>query len=95
MTCQAVKLPGILGTAIVCTRGRSPGKRHRCVACHLSGSLQCDWKVGKSKTCDAYICPDHALEVAPNKHVCPAHREEYEAWKARQIEKERKCSSSI
>ena len=67
--------------AIVCSRGR---KRMRCVACHLAGGLQCDWKVGPGKTCDAHICPEHATEVAPGKHVCPAHRPDWEMCLERQ-----------
>lgn len=75
MNCDRVKLPGG-GVAIVCSRGR----RVRCCACDLAGGFQCDWKVSKTKTCDAYICPDHAKEVAPGKHLCPAHQQLYKAW---------------
>lgn len=64
--------------AIVCSRGR----RFRCGFCTLAGGLQCDWKVTESKTCDAYICPEHALEVAKNKHICPLHQEAYTEWQA-------------
>lgn len=77
MPCDHVKLPGF--SAIVCSRGR----RHRCMACHLTGTLQCDWKVAPGKTCDAFNCPDHAIEAAPDKHICPAHREAYEMWHAK------------
>ncbi len=79
MTCEHVKLPGG-GTAIVC--GRFP-RRRRCCACHLVGGFQCDWKVSKTKTCDRYICPEHAQEVAQDKHLCPEHQQAYREWQAR------------
>ena len=77
MSCETVKLPGG-GAAIVCSRRRS----YRCCACTLAGGMQCDWKLTPTKTCDAYICPDHALEVAKDKHLCPTHQEAYKAWLA-------------
>jgi len=78
VSCDNVKLQDG-GMAIVCTRGRSQ-RRYRCCACTLAGGYQCDWKTGPTKTCDAYICPEHALEVAPGKHICPAHQEAYRVW---------------
>ena len=78
MGCETVKLPGG-GAAIVCGRGR---RKYRCCACTLAGGLQCDWKVSPTKTCDRFICPDHAKEVAPEKHLCPEHQEAYKAWLA-------------
>lgn len=81
MACDRIKLDGApLGMAIVCSRGR---RAYRCCACTLVAALQCDWKLTKTRTCDAFICPDHALEVAPGKHICPEHQPAYQAWKAR------------
>lgn len=80
MPCSTINLPGG-GVAFV--RHSAP-RRRRCCACHLAGGYLCDWKVSEGKTCDAPICPEHALEVAPNKHLCPQHRE---AWAKRQAAK--------
>jgi len=77
MPCDRIALPG--GTAIVCSRRRP----YRCGFCDLGGGYQCDWKVSAGKTCDAYICRDHALEVAPGKHLCPVHQEAYVEWTKR------------
>lgn len=71
--------------AIVCSRGP---RKHRCCACHMAGGYQCDWKVSDTKTCDRYICPEHAKEVAPNKHLCPEHQEAYARWLERKAKKE-------
>jgi hypothetical protein len=84
MTCETVKLPGG-GAAIVCSRSRK--RPYRCGFCTLAGGLQCDWKLGATKTCDALICPEHALEVAPDKHLCPVHQEDYKEWKAARAKK--------
>jgi len=81
MPCDRVTLPGGF-SAIVCTRGRRP---HRCTACHLAGGFQCDWKIAPGKTCDAYLCAEHAKEVAPGKHLCPGHVEAYAQWKAQRV----------
>lgn len=79
MKCAHLKLPGG-GTAIVCSRG---GRPRRCFTCDLAGGFQCDWKVSPTKTCDRYICPDHAQLVAPEKHLCPEHQQAYKAWLAK------------
>jgi hypothetical protein len=77
MTCDRVKLPGG-GMAIVCSRSR---RTPRCRWCTTTpGTFQCDWKLGKGKTCDKYICAQHAQEVAPDKHLCPEHQKAYKAW---------------
>lgn len=57
-------------------------------ACGRVAELLCDWKVGdkKSGTCDKPICRQHALEVGPDKHLCPEHQKAYEAWKRRHPE---------
>lgn len=78
MKCAHLKLPGG-GTAIVCGRRERP---RRYCACDLAGGFQCDWKVSPTKTCDRFICPTHAQEVAKQKHLCPEHQEAYKAWLA-------------
>lgn len=71
--------------AIVCSRG---ARKWRCF-CGLAGGYQCDWKVGGTTakgtqpTCDAHLCPEHAVEVAPGKHLCPTHLEAYKEWQAK------------
>lgn len=87
MPCTPTQLPDA-GMAIVCTRGRRSLRKYRCF-CNLAGGFQCDWKVGDGKTCDAYLCPDHATAVGDNKHLCPTHVEAWEKWKLDQQEKER------
>lgn len=82
MGCETVKLGNT--TAIVCGRGRR-AKSYRCGFCHFAGGFQCDWKVSKGKTCDEYICPDHATEMAHEKHVCPLHLAAWETWVAEEI----------
>lgn len=77
MTCDTVELPN--GTrAIVC--GGKRRRRQRCSSCGLQCDFLCDWKVGQGKTCDAPICGIHAVEVAPNKHLCPEHKKAYQVW---------------
>lgn len=68
-------------SAIICgTRQR----RQYC-ACGRASDFLCDWKVRekKSGTCDAPICKAHALEVGPDKHLCPQHQRAFENWKAK------------
>jgi hypothetical protein len=54
-------------------------------ACGRAADLLCDWKVAarKTGTCDLPICPKHALQVGPDKHLCPQHKKAYEEWKRR------------
>jgi hypothetical protein len=77
MACQTLSIGG--GTVIACSRGRKP---KRCFCCIKAAGFQCDWKV-VSGTCDRHICSEHAHPVSGNKHLCPQHRKEYEAWRAR------------
>lgn len=44
--------------------------QHRCVT---PAGYQCDYQVGPRKTCDAWICGRHALQVGPDLHHCPDH----------------------
>jgi hypothetical protein len=73
----------------VCGRGqRTPP----CAWCpRTEGAFQCDWKIGAGKTCSKHICGDHALEVAPNKHLCPEHQTAYEKWRATQAKQPPHC----
>jgi hypothetical protein len=78
--CEHIKTPDG-GVMIVCGL---PTKR--CVHCGHVGSFLCDWKVTgrlRRRTCDRAICAEHALEVAPGKHLCPEHQRAYEDWKRR------------
>lgn len=79
MTCTTVQLDNG-ARAIVCTGRRS---RPRCAGCGAPAVLLCDWKVAsrKSVTCDAPICTSCTHSPAPNKDLCPEHRDQ---WLARQ-----------
>ncbi len=85
MNCNHVKLPGG-GFAIVCGRGHPTPRCRWCVS--RPGKFLCDWKLAGGKTCDKPICPEHAQEVAPNKHLCPEHQKAYAAWLAERQPKE-------
>ncbi len=85
MNCSYVKL-GSGGAAFVCGER---GMRQRC-ACGRSALLLCDWKLGtqpigrRVMTCDRAICPAHAFEVGPDKHLCPEHQAAYVLWLQRE-----------
>lgn len=68
MPCQPFTLPnGARG--VLCTRSRRP----RC-ACGQPATLQCDAPTKrKSGTCDRHLCAACAVEVGPDKHLCPGH----------------------
>lgn len=61
----------------VCSRGARP-RRKRCTVCGDLCELLCDGPASStdpsSESCDAPICPAHALHVEPNRDYCPAHR---------------------
>jgi hypothetical protein len=78
MACEHIKLQNGM-SAIVC-RARGPRPKP-CFWCARPAVLLCDWKLPSGKTCDRSICNDHAQEVAPEKHLCPAHQESYMFWK--------------
>lgn len=82
--CLKMQMPdGTVG--IICgTRGRT---KH--CACGRAADLLCDWKMKEQTisgipvvkgTCDAPICPQHAKQVGPDKHLCPQHQRAYENW---------------
>jgi len=73
-------LPGG-GHAIICgTR-----QRVKYCACGRVAPLLCDWKVKekRSATCDQPICEKHAMQVGPDKHLCPQHQKAYAEWQKR------------
>jgi hypothetical protein len=90
--CQKIKLPGG-GIAIVC----GGPKFHElapdlfiCKQCGKPAAFLCDWKMPTitisglslvSGTCDAPMCPEHALQVGPKKHLCSEHQAAWEIWK--------------
>ncbi len=67
----------IPGVGIACSRGTMGGKPVCCMpGCSRAAAHLCDWKLKGRKageTCSAPICASHALEVGPEKHLCPAH----------------------
>lgn len=68
MPCTPFSIGGARG--IICTRGPRP----RCV-CGRPATLQCDAPTKrKSGTCDKHLCAACATEVAPDRHLCPAHQ---------------------
>ena len=75
MPCSWVKLPGG-GVAIV---KHAKPRAKKCRGCGAPAPLLCDWKIAPGKTCDAPVCEECALEVGPEKHLCPAHRRAWEA----------------
>jgi len=80
MACEHLTLPGGFHV-IACGR-----RRHKpCHACARPAGFQCDWKLPGGKTCDRWICNDHAQEVAPDKHLCPEHQVEYRFWIFRRV----------
>lgn len=84
MGCQTLRIGDM--TAIVCGGRRTPkckAKRADGSTCGGAGTLQCDWKITKTRTCDRYICADHAEEVGPEKHLCPDCQAAYRMWKSR------------
>lgn len=78
--CEHVDL-GDGNFAIICG-GR---KRAQYCACGRASKFLCDWKVAgkKSGTCDKPICERCALNVAPDRDLCPEHQRAFESWKQR------------
>lgn len=93
MGCDYVRIGDT--TAIVCSRGsRGRGRVQKCQACSKLAAFQCDWIIARKlriqggrqartdvQRCDAHLCPEHAREIAPNKHVCPVHSITFDNWK--------------
>lgn len=71
MSCTPFNLPGG-GRGFICTRTRSP----RC-ACGQPATLQCDApSKRRSGTCDKHLCAACATEIGPDRHLCPAHKDQ-------------------
>jgi len=62
-------------------------RNHYCKTCGRVATLQCDYptrtRAGKARTCDAWICQGCATEVGPDRHHCPPHQRQHEAWAAK------------
>lgn len=41
--------------------------------CMQIGEYLCDWETGERTTCDRPVCAEHAVQVGPNRHLCPEH----------------------
>jgi hypothetical protein len=67
MPCTPFSIGGARG--FICTRRPRP----RC-ACGTPASLQCDAPTKRrSGTCDRHLCTACAVEVGPDRHLCPTH----------------------
>ena len=42
--------------------------------CLYASEFLCDCRDQHKGTCDAPLCPAHAHQIGPNKHLCPACR---------------------
>lgn len=49
------------------------------VQCCGISTMLCDWRLSDGQTCDAPLCPDHATEIGPDRHLCPTHLAEHRA----------------
>jgi hypothetical protein len=66
-----VRLPGGI---VAHVKMAKPRRRRCCVdACLIAATKQCDYALGKGRTCDAYICGRHAASVGPDLDHCPTH----------------------
>lgn len=70
MTCRSIldKDGAVVGVA--CSRGQ------RCSGCGGRASKQCDFELKgpkAGKTCDKHLCGRCAVNVGPNRDLCPAH----------------------
>lgn len=41
------------------------------VRCMAISSILCDGSDSPPRTCDAPLCAEHAVEISPDKHLCP------------------------
>lgn len=78
MACNPFVVKGasgaVVGVGFACTRG---DRRIRpCSSCGQASTLLCDEPLRgskKGKTCDAPLCRGCAVEVGPDRHLCPPH----------------------
>lgn len=73
---------------VICIRGPKPRPR-KCGFCGRLGvaELLCDAELERvryprkdgSTTCDAPICDRCAVQIGPDRHLCPRHREQTRA----------------
>ncbi len=73
MPCTPIKLGD--ANAIVCTRGRSKGKRCSHGGCFRVHTVLCDFKLANGKTCDAPLCKAHAHHTGDDTDYCLPHAE--------------------
>lgn len=71
MRCTRVRIGG--AWAIICGKHRIAA----CVKCGCIATRECDWKLGRDRTCDAALCDSCTASPAPGKDLCPEHAE---AW---------------
>ena len=60
-------------------RGIKP--QPHCRECGGMAEFLCDFPVGEGKTCDCNLCPEHAIEIAPDTHYCQRHHQEWTKFK--------------
>jgi hypothetical protein len=74
MKCDRFDLPGGMGTAIICSRGRrAPCKTP---GCHHVAVALCDWPLGGpnyGKTCSRGMCAKHRHSQGEDKDFCEGH----------------------
>lgn len=44
--------------------------------CCAMSTFLCDHELEDGKTCDAPLCPEHAQQIGPDRHLCPRHARE-------------------
>jgi len=74
-----VRATGAGGVALVCSRG--PRRRlRRCAVCQRreaqTALVLCDAPIVGGTTCDAAVCPAHAVHREPDLDYCPRHAQE-------------------
>lgn len=83
MTCEILEFgPGELGFLCVTSSEECEaslwvelvdGRQASTLQCFAPSSFQCDFSIEGKKTCDRYLCGEHAIEVGPDRHLCPDH----------------------
>lgn len=53
-------------------------------SCGRPSEILCDYPVGRGKTCDRKLCPDHAHHVGGDLDYCEVHWQEYVAFSREQ-----------